>query len=218
MIVYIQLTSERGENMKFIKKIISVLLCLSFTILLGGCQSDFDVEGYVEGILDNTYKGISTSYVKTVDITLSEAQQEHESAMNSATTLFLQAFSLSNVSTTTYNKFYQFFDEVYKNASYEIKKVETSGNGYEVELTVNSIDVIHNSINEISKEMGNASIYTTPDFIADKILNILNKYKKNLGYTNSVTVKISVIKDSDGLYTISSNDLQNIDQYIIDYE
>lgn len=199
------------------KKMFLSLVCICTVIVAGGCSGSFDASKYVEGIMNNVYKGDSALYQAYVDITSEEAQTEYEEGIASEIDLLLYAFEIDDISESVRSEFVDFYKEVYKQAKYEVKNETKEGNTYKVEVIISPIDVISKSFDEMSEAYAEMS-QEESDVVAEKLLDILNQHKANLGYMEDKSITVTVKEDSEGMWGISDEDFLALDEYILSYE
>lgn len=218
-----------NENMRKLKKCLLLFGCACMMLMTSGCSgSAFDADQYVKGVLDNVYLGDSTLYQKYVDVSEADALKEYEKGIRTEVEMLLEAYAIEDAGEATYQKFEDFYKEVYKKAKYEVKESEANDKGFTVEVEIYPIDVIKNAKDELETAF-DEFLETTKaedfkdsseesDAIGEKLLEVLNKHKDSLGYGEAQTVTVTVSQDKDDLWGFSDDDFAKLDQYIIAYE
>lgn len=208
--------------------IISALLLLLFTLV--GCNTDFDAKGYVQGVLDKTYKADYDLYRKMVDATEEECEQDYKDGMSAEVDFFLQYYVGGNVSDDVHNEIAQMYEKIYKKAKYVVEKPTlTEANTYEISIHVSPINVFilaEDKIDSLLEDMQsdeNYNIYGKMDEIefcdtlSRGIIAIINEELPNLSYEDVKTIDTVIKQDADGLFTLNHDDFIKIDSYIIAY-
>lgn len=227
------------NNMKALGKKMAVLLTALLVIVnLTGCgalsdliRSGFDASGYIQGILDCTYKAEYEQYKKLTDATDEEAEAAYESGIEAEAQTFMTWLGVDTdlVSDETVDAIKELYRQVYQKSSYEVKDAVKADTSYLVEVVIDPIDIFHlawQDLNDFADEFntryenGEFDTYTPEEYekeYDDGILEICNSYIDQCGYLDPVTVTVTVYPDENGLYGISDDDFASLDAQIISY-
>ncbi len=215
---------------------------LAAALMLTGCGTlsellgmEFEADKYVKGILDCTYKGEYADYMATTEATEDDCVSSYESGLEVEAGYFASYIGFSDyfnseeMDPQLKTDLVDFYREVYQHASYQVKDAVKTDSGYNVEVTIQPIDIFTPALTELDTyitevENGlNAGLYdevSDADFYkgyAQGALDICEKYVDQITLLDDVTLVLLVSEDADGYYAISDNDFANVDAQIIYY-
>ncbi len=221
------------------KRAAALALGLVAAMGLSGCgelsnliRSGFDASGYVQGILDCTYKAAYDQYMKLTDATQEEAEEAYEGGIEAEAQTFMQMCTIDAdlVSDETLEGIKDFYRRVYQKSKYEVKDAVKSDSGFFVEAVIEPIDIFQiawDDMNAFSEqfnerfENGEFDEYTEEAFeeeYAQGMLEVCNSYVDQIGYLEPVSVVVTIFADEDGVYTLSDEDFLRLDTEIISYD
>lgn len=213
---------------KLLALALSAVLCLG---VLSGCGSSFSATDLVKGNLDLIYLNQYTDeYLKSVDLTKDEANQQYEDGIAVEVEYFCNYFSvvLDYCDDTIEPQITDLYHQIYEHSKFEVGGESKNGDTYLVELTVYPIDIMQKVMDEDSEtitatweEMNAAGGLDTEEAYetawAQLIIDTVSARVESIGYLEPQTISVQVTKGSDNLYTIDSNDFSRIDGLIIAY-
>ncbi len=213
---------------KLLALALSAVLCLG---VLSGCGSSFSATDLVKGNLDLIYLNQYTDeYLKSVDLTKDEANQQYEDGIAVEVEYFCNYFSvvLDYCDDTIEPQITDLYHQIYEYSKFEVGGESKNGDTYLVELTVYPIDIMQKVMEEDSEtitatweEMNAAGGLDTEEAYetawAQLIIDTVSARVGSIGYLEPQTISVQVTKGADNLYTIDSNDFSRIDGLIIAY-
>lgn len=213
---------------KLLALALSAVLCLG---VLSGCGSSFSATELVKGNLDLIYLNQYTdTYLKSVDLTKEEANQQYADGIAVEVDYFCNYFSivLDSCDDTIEPQITELYHQIYEHSKYEVGGESKNGDTYLVELTVYPIDIMQkvmeedtDAINTTWQERNAAGGLDTEEAYetawAQIIIDTVSARVDSIDYLDPQTISVQVTKGDDGLYAIDSNDFSRIDGLIISY-
>lgn len=134
----------------------------------------------------------------------------------------------------------ELYKEIYAKSDYTVVSASKQDDGtYAVKVTVRPLDIMHlvldnmddyftdfiakfDAITDELEEMSDEEFVnwynnTYAREYYDTLLNLLEEQIPNIGTLEEKSIVIQVVQDEDGFLSISTEDLQNLDRLIIDY-
>lgn len=213
---------------KLLALALSAVLCLG---ILSGCGNSFSATELVKGNLDLIYLNQYTdTYLKSVDLTKEEANQQYEDGIAVEVDYFCSYFSivLDSCDDTIEPQITELYHQIYEHSKFEVGGETKNGDTYLVELTVYPIDIMQkvmdedtDAINTTWQEKNAAGGLDTEEAYetawAQIIIDAVSARVDSIDYLDPQTISVQVTKGSDGLYSIDSSDFSRIDGLIIAY-
>ena len=224
---------------------LAAAICLSGCSTSQAQISRYNAGVYVRGVLDETYTGApEDDYLKLVDHTSQEAREVFAKNLDAEYDQRLAVrFELDEryVSRTLREDFLALLDKVYQKASYTVKSTTPMENGrYCVELSVTPVTFFASAYSDGYQQLRRDFEYTHSLPTEEEALNLsdaqLRRAQEDFEsawaqtvydylYTRldhittgpAVTLLVLVSPDSQGRYTLSATDLQNVDNLILQY-
>jgi len=216
--------------MKRLKRLIAVLTVCALVAGMTGCGSRFDASGYTEAILNLQFQGDTTNARTFLDGTTqtSLSQMYKEFVEN-----FVAAYITSGmtVGETRSEEFADLASSVLTSMRYEVGKAKKAGKKeYEVPVVIEPADTfiryqdlltedsikISNKIKKGgykgSEEEIESQVLTD---IADHAYDLLAKAHEDTQYGEKETVILKVKADSDDIYSIDEDDMDNLIKKIL---
>lgn len=188
-----------------------------------GCTRLFDSSGYVSALTEALYKGDYSAYAQFTGISTAEVSQYRDQWLSNTADNFITIMGSGNPSDEMRSRITDLLKKIYANAKYEIKN-EENGN---VQMTIWPIDLIIKNyaslevyvtdFNEKNDAFSFASMSEEEfyDTYLEGIVTILESHLAELSYAEPVRINITICKDENGLYTIDSETLTDIQENII---
>lgn len=215
--------------MKKVRKRISYILGLIvICVLFTGCGKKFDASGYTQAVLDVSYKNEIQKYVELTKSTEEEANQIFEDNLQSNLEMMLQAFNGYELSEELMEKYRVLFRDMMKQVKYTVGEAkETEDKNFEVDVTVEPMLIFNDTYAELQKQSEDYATQVTNEVMNGAPLpsdeemlshvfeiyyNILRNYvDQGMKYGEPQTVTIHVNKNEKNVYSISQEDLAQID-------
>lgn len=189
-------------------------------------QGEFDASGYVQGILDASYKGEFETYIQLTEDTKENAQTAYDAVMET------KAEGLANYTAVTLTdenkaKFIEYSKQIFQKAKYEVSSPTKTDKGFTVDIVISPMTILQ-SISEEGKdyvtdfnsrnENGEFAELTDDEFAAEYANGIMKIFENNISniqYDEPVTITVSVILQDDKLYTMEAEEFTKIDSVIL---
>ncbi len=232
--------------MKKMKKAALVLFVLALTLSLAGCSAIIGLLGdesdrmsdYVQGYLDLTYKGqFNEEYMDELDLTEEEAKEIYEQGLLVEAQFFEGAIGLIEYPTEeSTQRLVDLYARIYSYSDYTVESstMMESGN-YAVEVSFRPIDIMTKfspeQFNEVFVDvLDEFGVHTEEelaamseeDYIkadgiyAQRIMDMVEEAIPGTGNGAERSVVVQ-IKDTGDYWSPVQEDLDNIDNYLIDY-
>lgn len=219
------------------------LLCLS----LVGCSitaptmTTFDATSYVQGVLDETYKGTwNNAFLDLVDLTDGEAQDAYEAALDQEYDRFAYQFQLDDAALTeeTRQAVQDLLRDLCAKAQYAVKTVAPlDDTRYAVEVSVRPLDLFlqvrTDSLGDFQEEFALRYAEVDQDRLSqeeqrqlrldyenDWALGIVGLCRDTMGLMQQmdvVPILVLVAPDEKGIYAMGDNDFANLSALILPY-
>lgn len=220
------------------RKIISIILLAVMLLSLCACGTSFEdkVTALVQGNIDSIYLGVnSEEYVKLVGSTEAELREGYEDGLDAEAEVFAYYFDIEYLDDDLKNEIIDMYKVIYSNSKYVVNPAsKLDDNTYAVKLEIFPIDIIDLVTDDVVWEAGleewnekyaevDIDTMTEEEYMqydrdwAEAIINMFYEQMPNLNYMDSKTIVIQVVKDTDGAWTISDDDMSTIDELIIYY-
>jgi hypothetical protein len=189
-------------------------------------QGEFDASGYVQGILDASYKGEFETYIQLTEDTKENAQIAYDAVMET------KAEGLANYTAVTLTdenkaKFIEYSKQIFQKAKYEVSNATKTDQGFTVDIAISPMTILQ-SISEEGKdyvtdfnsrnENGEFAELTDDEFATEYAKGIMQVFENsiaNIQYADPVTITVSVILQDDKLYTMEAEEFTKIDSVIL---
>lgn len=215
------------------KSIITVIISILLVTLLNGCstislltQGEFDASGYVQGIMDASYKGEFDKYIKLTQDTEENAKTAYEAVMET------KAVGLANYTAVTLNdemkvKFIEYSKQIYQKAKYEVSDAKKTDKGFTVDIAISPMLVLQSISNEgkdyvadFNEKNANGDFAELSDdeFAAEYGKGIMQIFENNIPtiqYDEPVTITVNVVLQEDKVYTMEAEEFTKIDSVIL---
>jgi hypothetical protein len=217
---------------KYNKSII-IILSLLLTGILGGCstislltQGEFDASGYVQGILDSTYKGQFEQYMKLTKDTAENAQAAYDTVMETKAEA-LATYTSVKLTDETKAKFLEYSKQIYQNTKYEVSKATKTDNGFTVDVVISPMTILKNIATEgevyvtdfnTRNSSGEFAEFTEEEFqaeYANGIMQIFENNISNIQYGEPITVTVNVSLQDDKVYSMAADEFTKIDSVML---
>lgn len=215
-----------------VKKWFTIAVCAALAAaLLAGCGlASFDPKAHLQGNLDAQYLNkYSDEYLNSVVNTKEELEKAYDDGLDVEVDYFIEYFGIEidKCADTVKTEIKDIYKEIYSHAKYEVGDASKSGDTYLVSLTVYPIDIVQKVVNDDWDAFAEAwqaddTLYdmTEEEFEtawAEGVIGLFKARLDSIDYLEPETISVQIVKNEEGIYTISSNDFQRIDSLIIQY-
>lgn len=216
------------------KKSINLIIVLTITILLTGCfnndKNKTEYKDYIQSAMDASYLGKSSQYLELANTTKEDAEELYNS------TIEYLSYSLMKYNNVNYdvinNDIIEKYNELAKKAltktKYVINDARKVDGIYQVKLEITPLDVWESTYDEVEEyiaefidkypnydSMTDEELIELEEEYAENILEILTPYVDNMTYKDTVNKIVEIQFDEDGLYGISDDEWNDIDDYVM---
>ncbi|MBE6989981.1 MAG: hypothetical protein E7426_04460 [Ruminococcaceae bacterium] len=224
--------------MRACKRILAAALAAVMLLALSSCGAgdllEARMSALVQGNLDEIYLGkFSDEYLKLVDLTAEQAQERYEEGLEMEVEYFCHYFDIEYTTDELIEQIKELYRDIYAHSSYTVGEAsKLSDDTYAVKVEIRPIDVIELAVNNQetaladfaakyggvdSSEMTEAEYVAYDADWAQAVITMVTEQLPNLGYKDSVSIAVQIVKDSDGVWQISNTDMSNVDTNIIYY-
>lgn len=212
--------------------VLTAFLCLSLTAC--GGFSEKNAATLVQGNLDSVYLNVhSPAYLELCQTTEEECINDYEASLIEETDAFFYEAEIDKdlIDKETYDRYVNFFGDIYKQSRYDVGEVTKSGENYLVSVTVYPVDLsavlnpdLYNNIAD--KLLAEYSEGGSEDELNRSFLVMLidefEQIADSVTYFEPVTLSVQVVpKTEDGdesYYIIDENDFNTIANKVVQYE
>ena len=226
---------------KDMKKIASVAAAIVAVVSLTGCGKGFAGDmtpelavQLVQGNLDEMYMGkFDQEYLELVDMTQEEAQAAYTAGLETEADIFAYYFSIQEPDDELKAQIVDLFKEIYSRARYTVGQAKEIGeNTYDVQVTVEPIDLIqqmsglvsdalapliekYGDINDPSMSQRDRQEYQKQ--WGETIIDLAKETLPQMDYMDQKLVTIQVVKNQDGVWSLSQEGFDDFDDSVVYY-
>lgn len=220
------------------------LLALALTMLVslcacGGGLNEMDATRYIQGILDENYRGtFDKEFLKLVDSTEDEAREIYRGALEVEAQFFMNYFEIYSEDEALFDRVVEMYQEIYSHSDYTVHPAsKLSNGGFAVEVTVKPIDLFHkvdealgadtypDCINAWLDKYADADVDAMTDEEYEQydydygvaIVELCEGLLPELGHLDETSIVLQVKQDEDEVWNLPDDDFGNLDALIIDY-
>ena len=220
---------------KLWKRVISLTLSLALLVPLAACGgglSPDDATTYIQGILDENYKGIyDAEFLEMIDSTETEAQEIYQNSIEVEADFLIGSLMDNAPTEEQRSELIELYKEIYAKASYTVDTAtEIDESTYGVKVTVAPIDIFHQLMDEVSSGTTFTEFNAQyPDTMDDDqyyeyeiawfqlVLDTLRELIPSLGYLEEQSRVVQVTLGDDNYWSLNEEDFNTLDRLIIDY-
>ncbi len=194
----------------------------------------YDAEVYVDGLIKENYMGkAEEAYLELVDIHQEDVDALYENALALDADYFFFMYDIDHPTDELREEVQELYREIYQYTKYEIvSAAEQEDGSFSVKLNVYPINVaqtVNEAKNTATEEfykkypqsevnaMRDADYEKMEEEWAELIMDLYRDAIKEIGNMTEKSISVQIEQDSDGLYTINSDDFARLDALIIDY-
>lgn len=232
---------------KTFKTLAAVALVLSLSLSLTACDNisaimgggEIDGAAYMQGQLDEIYLGkFDPDYMDMVGIDEKEAQETYESGIEAEVEAFNYKFGIEYPGEEYTARMVELYKQAYSKADYTVvSSVKQDDDSYSVKITVRPLDIIqlmNENYSAFSEEfeaqfddvdveaMTDEEYDTWNETVYDVayqtgLADLFESLLPEMGYLEEKSIAVQIEKDTDDYYVLNSDDFDNLDLLIIDY-
>lgn len=198
--------------MKNVRRGILLVLSVVTLLMLTACGK-FDAGAYVKALMDNSFKNDSSGFVKEGLGTKKEAEKLYKEGIEEITGALIENLDLSP---GLEKKYYNMFTDMYKTTNYTVgEAIEQEDGSYTVALKYRQLQIMQPALT-LAMDKAALSGVTETEEIYTLLLDCLKDELRNCSYgeEKEALIRVELQKDE---YTVNEEDLQNIENYLIDW-
>lgn len=211
-------------NAKIKTKIKAIMICAGLCCLLTACGKKLDAQGYLQAMLDLSYKGDAAAYVDMELGTAEQAAALFDRGIDSEMSFFKEKL---NMSKELEADFRSLFKEIYGKAKYTVGEAKEQKDGsFAVEITYERLNVFEPALTAYNERIAElpevwAKSETTPtqeEMLEDmtKILrDALRESIEGAAYEAPQTLAIR-IELIENVYTPNTEDVISLEKALFD--
>ena len=221
--------------MKKAKRALALAAALVLALSLAGCGTLMtdSVKTLVQGNMDELYLGkYDEAYLELVDSTAEESEQNYLGGLEYEAEYFAQYVNVENLTDEIKAEIVELYKEIYSHSKYEVGEAsKVDETTYGVKVTIYPLDVIQKVLEESDAAIEELNAQFTEEQLATEegyaeydaawarmFISLCREKLSDAGYLEPEEIVVQVVQDpADGLWTISENDFQRVDSYIIAY-
>lgn len=206
------------------RKIRAIVVCVVLCSMLAACGKKLDASGYLQAMLDLSYKGDSAAYVEMGLGTAEEADSLFERGIDSEMSFFKEKL---NMSEELEADFRNLFKEIYGKAKYTVGEAKKQKDGsYVVEITYERLKVFEPALTSYNEKIASlpetwAALETAPtqeemlEDMTEILRDALRESIEGAAYEaqETLTIRIELI---DNVYTPNSQDVISLEKALFD--
>lgn len=205
------------------------LILAGLCLPLGGCIKTFDCSGYIQSMLDATYKGEFDAYAEATQSSVSDIEEDYNQFIDHETDILLHFCGINENDVIPEDLTAQMtaiMKNICQQVRYTVNEADRDGN---VHIEIEPLDLYNSvysdflSFNEEFRERNNNyefEDYTDEEFTREylePLIAILKEHENSLTFRDPVFVDVVVAPDDDGRYTISDEEVTQIYNAMINY-
>ena len=221
--------------MKKAKRALALAAALVLALSLAGCGTLMtdSVKTLVQGNMDELYLGkYDEAYLELVDSTAEESEQNYLGGLEYEAEYFAQYVNVENLTDEIKAEIVELYKEIYSHSKYEVGEAsKVDETTYGVKVTIYPLDVMQKVLEESDAAIEELNAQFTEEQLATEegyaeydaawarmFIGLCREKLSDAGYLEPEEIVVQVVQDpADGLWTISENDFQRVDSYIIAY-
>jgi hypothetical protein len=214
------------ENMKKLKNIAVMFICVFAACILGGCASEADMSSYLKALLDTSYKNETQGFVEMKLGTAEEANALYEQGIENGVSAFCERLGMSDELKEDYRELYM---DILRNVRYSVEDAKKQKDGsyivnvsYEkMNLFEPAIQLYQDNVAALVNEQANSDENISSEDMVNVVIkefkssmeSILSEAEYNEPETMTVRIEIK-----DNVYTPNEDDVRTLEESLVDWE
>ena len=215
------------------KKFIQISFITTLSLLLSGCFLDKKAEEYgqyVKSAMDASYLGEFDNYLELADTTEEDSIELYNNTI-SYLAYAIMDYNYVNydvISEETIEKYYELAKKALQKTNYKVNDAKKVDGIYQVKAEITPIDVLESTYDDVDEyidifnakypdlsSLSTEKLIEAEEEYADEILKIITPYVDNMNYKDTISKIVEIQFDDDGLYGISEDEWEDIDNYVM---
>lgn len=205
---------------------LTVVVALTTVLALSACGSSSKMTGsdakkYAQSVLDASYKGEFTEYMKQTDCTKDEAEEMYNKGIDS--TMDASGLDDTDVSDELKEEYRQLFIDIYKSADYTLDDAKEDGeDGFTIDVKIKPFTLfngmeeeLQTAVQEKAAAMSELTDAEVDELVYQTMYDLLSAKLENLEYGDETTVTLHVKPDDEGVYYIPDDDLEAVESALV---
>lgn len=207
---------------------------MTITVLVTGCFNNDpkakEYRNYIQASMDATYLGNYSKYLELADTTKESAEDLYDNTIEylSYYIMYYNSVDYDNISDDIIEKYNNLAKEALQKTKYEVNEARKVDGIYQVKLEITPLDIWESTYDEVNEYIDefidkypNYEAMTGDELIkikeeyAERVLEILTPYVENMNYKDVINKIVEIQLDEDGLYGISENEWNDINDYVM---
>ena len=223
--------TEEKKMRKSLKKVVAMLGIACMLTSATACQPKFDAAGYVKSYADSNYKGEFEKYAEICKVDASEPEKLYNQNIETMVSTFSAGAELDD---EMKEKFTQLAKDMLAKVKYTVDEdVEYKDGEFTVKVNAERLNLVidTNEALEYGQKVGKEAAeeylkthkkidqteYT--EYLQDKMVEALYEYFSDVvekaTYDKEETVEITIAKNSEGLYAMSTSESAELDSALM---
>lgn len=226
--------------MKYAKRVLCALLAALMLFALSACgdkeekteEASGDLAALVQGKLDGLYKGqYGESFLTAMGLSEEDCLKEYQENLEINVGYFARYFEIDELSDDMKTELTDFYKDLFAQVRYTVGEVsQIDENNWAVNVTLEPIDLPRQMLDSWDEWMApfrakyagadfdkmNESEYRRADAEwARYVIDLAKDRAGELAYGDPEALAVQVIRNEDGSWTLSDNDIYTIDEYVV---
>ncbi len=208
---------------RFFRFLALLCACVVVPFTLSGCgMSEGDAKEYVQAALDAGYKGEFEKYIEITGSSEEEAQKLYDDNIN----MLLESVGFGTMvsSDELEEKYRELFKQIFALEKYTVGDAEKTEDGFEVLVSVQKLSIFSDISAELEEKLEeevaklgeDASEAEINELALETMYDMLQEKVENPAYGEKDTVTIHISQDDEGVWNISQEDLEALDQTLVE--
>ena len=208
---------------KIWKRVTAAALSLTFVLSLSACGggglSADDATTYVQGILDENYKGVyDPDFLELIDITENEAEETYLSSLETEADFFASAFLIDDLTDELKAEVVDMYKQVYAKAKYTVDTAtEVDDSTFGVKVTVEPLDVFDRVAEALWGDTPDEEYAAYDAEWCRLVIDLTLEKLPEAEYLEAQSKVVQITLGDDNYWSLDEQDFSDLDWLILDY-